>query len=199
MQWAYFAIIAGFVPVVLSLSKLLHAACRKALRLVAQRLSSAPAQTCVPPQYGVLVTLVTGVTLTQAVAQLGRWFVWTDVPPSDLLGAPGAVAWFVVDYVLLAPVIESGILALVLEFMRGRLRTCVSIGVAALAFGILHGIDAPFWFFPAATLFAYCASVYLSEVHAGSRRRALWLISATHVLNNAVGLLLILAREIAMG
>ncbi|MEW6706255.1 MAG: CPBP family glutamic-type intramembrane protease [Pseudomonadota bacterium] len=205
MLFGYFAIVACFIPVLIAVGKLLYAACRRALLAFFERSSltelvqSAYGPQLGSPQPGSVVTVVAGVTLTQAVAQFGRWFVLTAPPQSDLLSTPNAILQVLVTHVLLAAVVESAILALALELARRWLDGRLLIVVASAAFGLLHGVKEPFWFFPAAVLFAYCTAVYLSEVRAARRGRALWLISATHVLNNAVGFALIIGREIILG
>lgn len=120
-----------------------------------------------------IVVVVAGLTSLAGI-DVGR-------PPEVRLGAGGLVA-----VVVLAPLLETLLLAALLELLGMALRSWVPIAaVSAIAWGLLHGLVTPLWFFGTVWSFFVFSAAYIAW-RPQSIHRALVAAALPHAFINFV-------------
>ena len=109
-------------------------------------------------------------------------------PTPQFPGDPGVVFFLVT---LLAPVVETLIMAAVLELLLRIVPTGWAVALSALGWGIAHSLQAPTW-----GLVIWWPFLIFSLLYVTWRKRsvagAIGIVSAVHALNNLIPALLLL-------
>ena len=112
--------------------------------------------------------------------------------PLDSLQGPDIEASFGDSFgaVVLAPVLETLLLAGMLAVLPSRWSIVSRAAVAGVAWGVLHGLQAPLWFFAPTFAFFVYACGYLAW-RPVSFTRGFAAAAVPHALNNLVAILLL--------